>query len=434
MKRKKLGGILAAGILVVGLAACAKAPPEVTVEKLELELDTQTLELAIGESYTAGTSMTADGAALSEASLEWSSSDPYVATVVDGVILAQKVGRTTISATAQYGGKNATAAIKVTVTKPEVMLELEEPVLLDLSMEDGGLVAFTFPMDVADVNSVTVGDSEYRIVPQGNQVLIQATYLTPGEYIMTVERDTQYTSFPVYIASMVIRSAEDLQKATQLAGADKGYYVLANNIDCSELTEPICFMEKSFFETNLGQNRAGFLGGFNGMGYTISNLKVPENGLFGCIAASGIVRNVAFTNVQAEEYVICRDNAGLISQVYVQGDFSRVLFASYSPSNKLENIVAESTRTGGMICQHIASVDTDGYSVSDVHALIMVGEDAKISAYSRNQKFNHLTLDTVLRVCAQPTKDSIPAVTAEDGFNGYWDITSGYPMFISSTQ
>lgn len=434
MKRKKLGGILAAGILVVGLAACAKAPPEVTVESLALGLNEPAIEMTIGESYPAVIAVTADGTLLEDPPVQWTSSDPVVASVDDGVITAQKAGKTTITANCQYGGKTASAKVKVTVTKAEVMLEPETPVVLDLSKEDAGLVAFTFPVDATGVGSVTVGNDEYRIVPQGDQVLIQATYLTPGEYIMTVEQDTQYTSFPVYIASMVIRSAEDLQRVTRTAGADKGYFVLANNIDCAGLTEPICFMERSAFETNLGQNRAGFLGGFNGMGYTISNLKVPENGLFGCIAASGIVRNVAFTNVQAEEYVICRDNAGLISQVYVQGDFSRVLFASYSPSNKLENIVAESTRTGGMICQHIASVDTDGYSVSDVHALIMVGEDAKISAYSRNQKFNHLTLDTILRVCAQPTKDSIPAVTAEDGFNGYWDITSGYPMFISSTQ
>lgn len=435
MKIKKIGGLLAAGLLVVGLAACAKAPPEVTVGKLELKLDTQTLELAIGESYTAGTTMTADGAALTEASLEWSSSDPYVATVVDGVITAQKVGRTTISATAQYGGKNATAAIKVKVTKPEVILEPETPVILDLSMEDGGLVAFTFPMDVEDVNSVTVGESEYRIVPQGNQVLIQATYLTPGEYIMTVEQETQYTSFQVCIASMVIRSAKDLQKATRMSGADKGYFVLGCNIDCAELTEPICFTANSVSENHLGQNRAGFLGGFNGMGYTISNLTVPENGLFGCIAASGVVRNVGFVDVKAQkDNVICLYNAGLISQVYVQGDFSQVLQHSFGPDNKLENIVAETTRSGAILSGNIASVNTTGYSVSDVHALIMVGENSKISGYSRTPQFNHVSMDTILRAFACSSKEYVPTATAEDGFNSYWDISSGYPIFISSVQ
>ena len=327
---------------------------------------------AIAESYTAVVAVTADGTLLEDPPVQWTSSDPVVASVDDGVITAQKAGKTTITSNCQYGGKTASAKFKVTVTKAEVMLEPETPVVLDLSEEDGGLVAFTFPMDVTGVGSVTVGNGEYRIVPQGDQVLIQATYLTPGEYIMTVEQDTQYTSFPVYIASMVIRSAEDLQKATRMSGADKGYFVLGNNIDCAELTEPICFTANSVSENHLGQNRAGFLGGFNGMGYTISNLKVPENGLFGCIAGCGIVRNVGFADVKAEvDNVVCLYNAGLISQVYVQGDFSQVLQHSFGPDNKLKNIVAETTRSGALLSGNIASVNTTGYCVSDVYALIM---------------------------------------------------------------
>lgn len=435
MKRKKLGGILAAGILAIGLVACAKAPPEVTVESLALELNESTIEIAIGESYTAVIAVTADGTLLEDPPVQWTSSDPVVASVDDGVITAQKAGKTTVTANCQYGGKTASAKVKVTVTKAEVMLEPETPVVLDLSEEDGGLVAFAFPMDVTGVGSVTVGYGEYRIVPQGDQVLIQATYLTPGEYIMTVEQDTQYISFPVYIASMVIRSAEDLQKATRMSGADKGYFVLGNNIDCAELTEPICFTANSVSENHLGQNRAGFLGGFNGMGYTISNLKVPENGLFGCIAGCGIVRNVGFADVKAEvDNVVCLYNAGLISQVYVQGDFSQVLQHSFGPDNKLKNIVAETTRSGALLSGNIASVNTTGYCVSDVYALIMVGENSEISAYSRTPQFNHVTTDALMRAFARSSKESVPAVTAEDGFNSYWDITSGYPIFISSVQ
>lgn len=435
MKIKNIGRLLTAGILVIGLAACAKAPPvETTVESLKIELNGQAIELAVGDSYTAVSVVTADGTVLPEPELEWSSSDIAVATVSDGVITAQGFGDATVTANVKYGGKATSATVKVAVKKPVVMRNLEMPVLLDLSKEDGGLVSFAFPLDAAQIDAVTIGNEEYRIILQGEQALIQATHLTPGEYIMTVELADQFVSFPVCIASMVIESAGDLLKATQMEGADKGYFVLANNIDCSELSEPVCFTDKAVFETNLGQNRAGFLGGFHGMGYTISNLTVPENGLFGCIAASGIVRNVAFKNVQADAYVLCKDNAGLISQVYVQGDFSRVLYASYSPTNKLENIVAESTRSGAMLCQHIASVDTEGYSVSEVSALIIIGQEAKVSGWSRIQKFSNLTMDPLLRVYARENRESISDITAEDGFNHCWDITSGYPIFISSNQ
>lgn len=434
MEVKKFGGIFVAGLLAVGLAACAKAPPEGKVETLQLELAAQQLELAIGESYTVVPIVTGDGTALAEPAIEWSSSDPMVATVADGVITAHEEGNATITADCQYGGKNASATVKVTVEKPMIELELEIPVIIDLSTEDGGLVAFDLPVDVSNVDNVIVGETEYRIVPQGDQQLINVTFMAPGEYIMTVEQEKQIVSFPVCVVSMVIRSAKDLQKATQMAGADKGYFVLGNNIDCSELTEPVCFTEKAVFETDLGNNRKGFLGGFNGLGYTISNLKVPKNGLFGSIAASGVIRNLALTNVQAEESAICIYSAGLISQVYVSGDYSRVLVASFGPTNKLENIVAESTRPGAMICQHIASCDTEGYSVSDVHALVMIGEDAQVSGWSRIKEFSNLTGDANLRVCSGTSKESIPAVTAEDGFNSYWDISSGYPIFISSIQ
>lgn len=437
MKVKKIGGIFFAGLLAVGLAACAKAPPEGNVETLQLVLNAQNLELAIGENYAAVSTVTADGTVLAEPAIEWSSSDPIVATVADGVITAHEEGNATITADCQYGGKNASATVKVTVGKPTVELEMETPVIIDLSMEDGGLVAFDLPAGVPKVDNVIVGDSEYRIVSQGDQVLINTTFMMPGEYIMTALQETQDISFPVYIVTAVINSAEDLKKAVQMPNADTGYFVLGSNIDCASLNEPICFLKDSYFETALGQNRQGFRGGFNGMGYTISNLQVPENGLFGCIGASGVVRNLALVNISSPELdasVLCRDSAGLVSQVYVQGDFGRVMYASYSPTNKLENIVAESTRSDALLCQHIATVDTDGYSVSEVNALIMVGQNARVSGWSRNKTFSDLVADEMLRVASATTRDSIPAVTIDDGFNHYWDISSGYPIFISSVQ
>ena len=324
-------------------------------------------------------------------------------------------------------------------TKPterqNITVEPEAPVVLDLSKEDDGILLFRLPVEQGDAQSVLLGDEELRIIPQGEQTMIHTTSLKPGEHTMTLQREDQNIIFPVYVVTMEISSAADLRKATKLTDAELGYYILTNNIDCSDLDEPVCFLDHSAFETDLGQNRDGFRGSFNGMGYTISNLKLPENGLFGCIGSSGIVRNLGLKNISSDEsdfFAICRDSAGSISQVYVQGEFSRVLRASYSPTNKLENIVAESVRPDAMLCQHIATVDTDGYSVSDIHALIMVGENAQISGWSRTEQFSSLTADADLRVFSGSTRDSIPAVAAEDGFNGYWDITSGYPIFISS--
>lgn len=434
MKIKKICGLFVTGALLLGLAACAVEQPEPTVASLELELDKAAIELTIGESYTAGTVVVVEEMPLEDASLQWLSSDEKVATVADGVITAQGAGTATISALCQYGGREAIDTIRVTVTKPTVLLDVETPVILDLNEADGGLVAFTLPDGVTKSDYVMLGDAEYRMLSQGNTMLIDATYLAPGEYIMTVEQEKQILSFPACVATVVIKSAEDLKAATQREDAKTGYFMLANNIDCSALTEPICFEDYSWFETNLGNNREGFRGGFNGMGYTIYNLKLPTNGLFGSIAACGVVRNVAFVNVQAEEYVLCKDTAGLISQIYVQGDFSRVLFHSYGPTNRLENIVAEATRSGAMISQHVASVDTEGYNVVDLYALLIVGRDSLATGYSRTSAAKYLEADASLCAYAGATRKSIPTITEENGFNSYWDISSGFPVFISSIE
>lgn len=431
---KKIGCFCAIGLVAIGLSSCKTEDEKPEITTLKVQLSTESLDIVLGESESISAEVIVGESAVSDAVLQWSSTDPAVAAIHDGTVTAVSTGTATVSVHAEYGGKEASDSITVTVSKPTVSIEPETPVILDLSKEDGGLIAFSLPLDATDIHNVMVGDTEYRVVPQGEQMLIQATFLEAGEYIMTVEQEKQFVSFPIYVATTVIHSAKELQKAAAMSEADKGYFVLANNIDCTELTEPICFTDKAVFETNLGQNRAGFLGGFNGMGYTISNLKVPENGLFGCLAGSGVIRNVAFTDMQAEEYALCIYSAGLISQVYVQGDFSRVLAASFGPANQLKNIVAESTRSDALLCQHIASVDTAGYSVSEVYGLIMVGSGAQISKYSRTKQFNSLINDDSLRVYSGATIESIPSVTAEYGFNSYWDISSGYPIFISSVQ
>ena len=436
MRMKKIGGLLVAGLLCFGLAACAESVPEPTEPppEVKLQLSDVAVELTIGESHTTSSEVKVDGQLLEDAVLQWSSANEQIATVADGVITAQGAGTTTIQATCTYEGVEATDTIRVTVQKPTVALDLTAPVILDMSTSDSGLVSFALPEGVAKANEVLISGTEYRMISAGNQMMIDATHLAPGEYVMTVEQEKELISFPICVVTMVIRSAEDLKAATLREDAKTGYFVLGNNIDCSALTDPICFEERSWFETNLGNNRAGFLGGFNGMGYTIYNLKLAGNGLFGIIAASGVVRNVAFVNVQASEYVICKDSTGLISQVYVQGDFSHVLYGSYGPTNRLENIVAEATRADALVCQHVASVDTDGYNVVDLYGLIIVGRNAQVTGWSRTSEVSYLKMEAKFCAYSGMTKRSIPTVTEEDGFNSYWDISSGFPIFISAAQ
>lgn len=334
-------------------------------------------------------------------------------------------------------GQTALTTAPTTAPDEQQTVILDAPVIIDLSTESGGTVSFPSPIGQCTAETMLLGDSEMRVISQEDTLLANAAYLSPGEYTATLQTQEQSYQFPVYVVTMQIRNAADLKKATLLPDGDTGYFVLTNNIDCSELSEPICFLKDSYFETALGEGRQGFRGCFNGMGYTLFCLQVPKYGLFGCIGNGGVVKDLGFKDIYAEGeegYAVCKDSAGTICQVYVQGSFNRVLFASYGPGNQLKNIVAEPTGPDSLLCQHIASVDTDGYSVSDINGLLIVGENAGVSGWSRTKQYSSLTKDLTMYIDSGTSLQDMTAVTSEYGFDRYWDISSGFPIFLSSVE
>ena len=100
----------------------------------------------------------------------------------------------------------------------------------------------------------------------------------------------------------VIDSADDLHHvrrdytvlsygAPSYDGLLTGTFVMINDIDCKDLT---------LKDTGgYWENSRGFRGTFDGRGYTISNLTVSANGLFGNLTYA-TVKNVKFTNVQMQ--------------------------------------------------------------------------------------------------------------------------------------
>ena len=122
-------------------------------------------------------------------------------------------------------------------------------------------------------------------------------------YILTllVTYEVEGVECPVHIEAKcvdkVIMDAEDLKLLAYMGDpndqggeAKNAYYVLGQDIDASgvEITESQpCFKDAS-----------GFIGVFDGNGYTISNLKITGGqGLFGALGKGAKVQNVAFENV-----------------------------------------------------------------------------------------------------------------------------------------
>ena len=133
-----------------------------------------------------------------------------------------------------------------------------------------------------------------------------ASYALDGEpaQAMLAVTKTGFYKFNCQSVTKVLSTAEDLHYIRKdytvvdygnkgcYDGVIKGTFVMINNIDASGLELK-----------NTGrywENSRGFGGTFDGRGYTISNLTVGENGLFG-VVSYGTIKNVKFTNVRYKE-------------------------------------------------------------------------------------------------------------------------------------
>ena len=158
-------------------------PTPQTVEVSSVTLSKTTLALATGDSEQLTATVFPPNA--DNAAVTWSSENPQVASVKDGLVSAVAVGETRVTASA--GGKSAVC--KVTVTKKIILVE-EVAVEPDhVTLEEGSqqaLHAVVLPED-ADDRSVTweVADPAIaKITGEGFDVTLEA--LSPGETSVTL--------------------------------------------------------------------------------------------------------------------------------------------------------------------------------------------------------------------------------------------------------
>lgn len=144
----------------------------------------------------------------------------------------------------------------------------------------------------ADARIVAVYDAEndlQNLYADGE--ITGVTYLGERKWIIAGETIAYETD--VLVATKVIRTVDDLAlfNIADTRGKDcfPGYYVLGNNIDASSWSH----VHKNYNSSD----GTGLTGTFDGRGYTVDGLALGSGGLFGAVAKSGSVINVAFTNV-----------------------------------------------------------------------------------------------------------------------------------------
>ena len=291
-----------------------------------------------------------------------------------------------------------------------------------------------------------------------------------GSYALFDAEYNVYNVPEVTYVTKVIREASDLSALriesytkntgeAATASVIDGYYVLGNNIDASSYTH-----EHGITATNVEISGAyGFIGVFDGCGYTIDGLNLDKFGFFGIVGTGAEIKNVAFTNVKfvntasnGRNYVLASSIVGdstdkvSISNVYIYletlttadttwtsttyaavvalhcrnttfdgvvidynenlsnkvSGATNCLYGSFIGANNLTGITA--TNTYVVSTTKLQNKQSDGSSGEDV--LVKLG----VVRYENAEAFNSAMEDT-------------EKLNAFD--NEYWDITGGIPVW-----
>ena len=152
-------------------------------------------------------------------------------------------------------------------------------------------------------NVATVENGKVTAVSEGNAT-ITAT-LFGEEYNTDVDVITAYVS--------------NASEFANIANKANGHYVLTSDIDFggATLTSLFAETEETLGDGNVSPTQAsvGFLGTFDGRGYTLSNMTLSSS-LFGAVGRTGVVKNVGFeVDKMTGAAVVAKYHYGVIDNV-----------------------------------------------------------------------------------------------------------------------
>ncbi len=153
-----------------------------------------------------------------------------------------------------------------------------------------------------------------------------------------------------------------------------GYYIVANDIDATGYTLP----RANEYGSNSYSSQAvihtdwcGLQGTFDGNGKIISNLSIgSQQGIFGNVGVTALVKNVAFTNVQ---FTGKDDNTGLFAGLY-RGKLENCYIQAekLAESKKNVGLVAGALHSGAVISKCVLKLDAK--ADANVYYGVLAGE------------------------------------------------------------
>lgn len=349
-----------------------------------------------------------------DATVTWSAEDDAIAGVSsDGTISAKSAGTTTITATYSRNGETYTATVNADVVTSVATYERRE---LVLSSQDS--FTFDIPFESGETFlGMKIGGNEVAASAQSNAVTAVASALTPyyGEQEVRVETDRAIYVFPSLLVTKSISTMDDLQSIVYTAGNTMGgYFILADDITAGE---DVDFRLLTVW-SNTGN--AGFIGTFDGRGHGIYGLNIHQDGLFNCIGAAGVVKNLALVDVTGTGYAIATECRGTVDNVFVTSETKSNLI-QMSDDCTLTNSFAILSAEGSNVVGTIFSATC---SLKNVYGY--AGGMIRYTDYSQAAESTIFASTDVARLRAEVATKDLSGYDTE-----YWEIVGGVPVFRS---
>ena len=328
----------------------------------------------------------------------------------NGTITAIKEGESVIHlAYVSEEGATANISAVVNVMRPRIPVNFEEKIVIervgeescviefDIENLQGEIIGAYFSSDnVLKNHEQSTASSLVSLTLDRERLPSSATEM--GEQILSVETEKAVYEVPVTLYTMIIRTAEDLDKMGEVAKASAdepnlwdGYFILGNDIDYGG-KQYVSFIGKGILISENGTsfkgnnwddgNYNGFRGIFDGCGYTIDRIKcggeaISPAGFIGILHTDGIIKNVSFTNAYHNGwsgFLVSAGN-GTVENVYISatthlsgvansGDNSSFIFSYSAGKNaKVKNCFIETAPSPSAKGYYGIGSATEGYGM-----------------------------------------------------------------------
>lgn len=180
-----------------------------TISVSKVSLSPETLKLEEGESAILSASVSPNNA--TNKNVRWSSADASIATVVDGNVTAVKAGTTTITVTAEDGGKSATCSVTVTASaSPSVTIGADHISAVSAVLSGKANLGSTVS---SDLTMGIIWSTNAGVLPS-NSTKVEATNMD-GDYNYSIILTSLSPETTFYFRSYVSMNGQDTYGETK---------------------------------------------------------------------------------------------------------------------------------------------------------------------------------------------------------------------------